>query len=119
MVHAYPGWGKTAFAATAAEAGYKTLFIRSPMDQVPKRALQAGADQYEVTTWEDMMGGDGILEYLRMADHGYEWVWLDCLSIIQDVLLDDVWAAVVAEKPGRGTLTPAGGLDRGEYGRNM
>lgn len=119
MLYAYPGWGKTVYAATAAEAGYKTLFIRTPMDQVPARALAAGAEEYVASTWEDMSGGDGILEYLRMADHGFEWVWWDCLSIDQDVLLDDVWAAVIAEKPHRGTLTPAGGLDRGEYGRNM
>lgn len=119
MIHSYPGWGKTVIAASAAEAGLKTLIIRSPMDQIPKRALAMGAEEYVVTSWEDMSGGDGILEHLRMAPHGYEWVWLDCLSIIQDVLLDDVWQAVVAEKPHRGALTPAGGLDRGEFGRNM
>lgn len=131
MLFSYPGWGKTSLAATTAEAGYKTLIIRSPMDQVPARALKAGAEQCEVNVWEDMTGGDGIQDYLRMADHGFEWVWLDCLSIIQDVLLDDVWAGTIAERPGRAfkldrsgkiigpNLSPSSGLDRGEYGRNM
>jgi hypothetical protein len=119
LLYAYPGWRKTSFVATTPDAGFKTLLIRSPLDQLPKRALAADMDEIVISTWEDVMGGDGILDWLRDADHGYEFVWVDCLSIIQDVLLDDVWAATVAEKPHRANLTPSGGLDKGEYGRNM
>lgn len=119
MLYSFPGWGKTSYLGTAADAGLKSLLIRSPMDQVPARILASGTDEVVVTRWEDMMGGDGILDHLRYSDHGYDWVFFDCISIIEDVLLDDVWAAVVDAKPHRGTLTPEGGLDRGEYGRNM
>jgi hypothetical protein len=119
MLYAYPGWRKTSFVATTPDAGFKTLLIKSPLDQLPKRALTTDMDIATVNTWEDMMGGDGVLETLRDSDHDYEFVWVDCISIIQDVLLDDVWEAVVAEKPHRKSLTPSGGLDRGEYGRNM
>lgn len=118
MLYAWPGVGKTALIATAAEAGMKTLIIRSPMDQVPARALKSGAEEFVVEHWEQMMGGDGILEYLQHSNHGYEWVWFDCMSIIQDVLLDDIWQSVIAEKPTRASLLPSGGLDRGEYWRN-
>jgi hypothetical protein len=119
MLYAYPGWRKTSFVATTPEAGFKTLLIRSPLDQLPKRALQADMSEVVASTWEDLMGGEGILQELQYNPQGYEFVWLDCLSVMQDVLLDDVWSAVVAEKPHRMSLTPSGGLDRGEYGRNM
>jgi hypothetical protein len=132
MLYAFPGWGKTSFLATAAEAGMKTLIIRTPMDQVPKRALRSGADEVVVTTWEDMMGNsDSVLDVLRFSDHGYEWVWWDNISVDQDVLLDDVWAATVDAKPARAykldgsgnkaglNLSPTSGMDKGEYGRNM
>jgi hypothetical protein len=119
MLYSYPGWRKTSFIGTAPEAGLKTLIIRTPLDQIPARILRSGVDEVVVNTWEDMMGGDGILDFLRMSNHGYEWVWWDNVSVDQDVLLDDIWAATVAAKPHRLNLTPSGGLDRGEYGRNM
>lgn len=132
MLYAYPGWRKTSLIATTPEAGFKTLLIRSPLDQLPARALKADMDEVVVTTWEDMMGGDGILDTLRYDKHGYEFVWVDCWSVIQDVLLDDIWAGTIAAKPHRAynvdkqtgeikglNLTPTSGLDQGEYGRNM
>lgn len=116
VVYAYPGWGKTSLIATAAEAGQKVLIIRSSADLIPARALNSGAEQFVADTWEKMTE---ILMYFQSGNHPYEWVWWDNISVSQDVLLDDIWAAVVAEKPHRGALTPQGGLDRGEYGRNM
>jgi hypothetical protein len=116
VIHSYPGWGKTSLIATGPEAGFKTLIIRSSADLIPARALDSGADQFIADTWEDM---SEILQHMRMTDHGYDWVWWDNISIAQDKLLDDVWAAVLAVRPDRGALTPQGGLDKGEYGRNM
>lgn len=115
VIYAYPGWGKTSLIASGAER-YKTLIIRSSADLIPARALNSGADQSICDTWEEMTQ---VLEFLRYSDHGYEWVWWDNISIAQDKLLDDIWSAVIAERPDRGVLTPKGGLDRGEYGRNM
>jgi hypothetical protein len=119
MLYAYPGWRKTSFIGTFPEAGFKTLLIRSGVDQIPARILKSGVDEVVVSTWEDLTGGDGVENFLRMSDHGYDWVWWDCVSIDQDVLLDDIWEATIAEKPHRNNLTPTGGRDRGEYGRNM
>jgi hypothetical protein len=73
-------------------------------------------DQVVASTWEDM---GKVLEHLRMSNHGYNWVWWDNISVAQDVLLDDIWEATTLLRPDRLALTPKGGLDKGEYGRNM
>ena len=90
FLYSYPGWGKTSLIATGAEK-YKTLIVRSSMDLIPKRALNSGAEQVICDTHEQMLE---ILEYARMSNtFDYEWVWWDCVSIAQDMLLDDVWEA--------------------------
>lgn len=128
LVYSFPGWGKTSLVGTSAELG-KTLIIHSSMSLLPSRVMkQPKLDEFVADSWEQMLE---IQEYLRMSNHPYKWVWWDCLSIDQDVLLDDVWAGTIAEKPGRAyklgsdgkatgpNLSPTSGLDKGEYGRNM
>jgi len=128
FLYSYPGWGKTSLIATGAEK-YKTLIVRSSMDLIPKRALNSGAEQVICDTHEQMLE---ILEYARMSNtFDYEWVWWDCVSIAQDMLLDDVWEAAWMNKPGRNwvlddrgqptskpNITPTGGKDRPEYWTN-
>ena len=129
MLYSFPGWGKTSIEGTSAAYG-KTLIIRSSADLMPARILNMpNLDQVTVDTHEAM---DDILDYCRMTQNfPYKWVWWDNISTAQDVLLDDVWEATIAEKPGRNyqldssgrstgrpNLTPTSGLDRGEYGRN-
>lgn len=130
LLYSYPGWGKTSVEGTAALSG-RTLIIRSSMDLMPARILNIpNLDQVVCDTHEAM---DEILDYCRMTqDFPYLWVWWDNISTAQDVLLDDIWEATYAEKPGRNylldketglstgkpNLTPTSGLDRGEYGRN-
>lgn len=128
-LYTFPGWGKTSFIGTASEGGLRTLIIRSSLDLMPSRILRLpGIDQFVSDTWEKQLE---IQEFLRMSNHGYDWVWWDCASVAQDVLLDDIWAGTVAAKPARAFLigedgkvgkpntTPTSGLDQGEYGRNM
>lgn len=128
FLYAFPGWGKTSFIATGA-AKYKTLIIRSSMDQIPSRALMSGAQQVICDTHEEMLQ---IMEFLRYSKHEYEWVWWDCVSIAQDVLLDDVWEASWHNNPKRNwvldkdtglptskpNISPTGGKDKPEYGMN-
>jgi len=127
-LYSFPGWGKTSLAGTSVELG-QTLIIHSSLSLLPSRVMNLPKlDEFEADTWEQMLE---IQEYLRMSNHPYEWVWWDCASIDQDVLLDDVWAGTIAEKPGRAyklgsngkptgpNLSPTSGLDKGEYGRNM
>jgi hypothetical protein len=130
VIHAYPGAGKTSLIGSGAESGYKTLIVRSSMDLIPSRVLKSGAEEYVADTWEHM---NEILTFCQHAHpFPYDIVWWDNISVAQDMLLDDVWEATVAEKPARAfrhnpetgrfdkpNLSPTSGLDRGEYGRNM
>jgi hypothetical protein len=96
LVYAYPGWGKTSYIGTQP----KTLIIHSSLDLMEKM--------------------DEVLDYCRMAEpFPYEWVWLDCISTAQDIWLDDIWASTIVLYPHRDNKTIKGGLDKGEYGRNM
>lgn len=114
--YAYPGHGKTSYIGTGAPEGLKVLLVRSPMDSVPLRVLGSGTKEWVVRDWEEQFQ---VLEYCQYHGSEWDWIWWDCMSVAQDVLLDDLWEKVIAEKPHRNSLTPAGGLDRGEYGRNM
>lgn len=116
-LYSYPGWGKTSVVGTSAEYG-RTLIIHSSMDLMPARVMKIpNLDQVTADTHEKM---DEVLDYCRMTqDFPYDWVWWDCLSIAQDVLLDDIWEGTVILYPHRADKTIKGGLDKGEYGRNM
>jgi hypothetical protein len=128
LVYASPGNGKTSFIATGA-AEYPTLIVRSSMDLIPARALASGAHEIVADTHEKMLQ---ILEWCQHIDPmPYTWIWWDCISIAQDVLLDDVWEAAWRNKPGRNwvldqsgrptskpNISPTGGKDKPEYGTN-
>src|SRR3954469_21976889 len=118
LLYAHPGHHKTSLIGDGT-AG-KILIVRSPIDNIPTRIRKnKNIKEWTVTTWEEMSGdSDSVLMYLQHEGSEWDWVWLDCLSILQWVLLDDVWAATVAAKPERKNLTPTGGLDKGEYWRN-
>lgn len=111
LVYAHPGRGKSVLAATSAEVG-KTLIIRSPVDHIPRMAMKSGAEQALVHDWDEMQD---LLEYLRHEPDEYDWVWLDSISLWQDVGLDDVFAAAIERNPSRRKYGP----DKGEYGINM
>lgn len=111
LVYAHPGRGKTVFAASCAELG-KTLLIRSPVDHIPRMALKSGAEQALVHDWDEMYE---LLEYLRHEPDAYDWVWLDSISLWQDVGLDDIWQAVLEKNPSRKEYL----YDKGEYRVNM
>lgn len=117
MLYSYPGWGKSSVVGTSAEYG-RTLIIHSSMDLMPARILKTpNLDHVVADTHEKM---DEVLNYCQMEDpFPYDWVWWDCVSIAQDVLLDDIWASTIILYPHRNDKTIKGGLDKGEYGRNM
>lgn len=117
MLYSFPGWGKTSLIGEAAAAGHRTLIIHSSLDLMPARIMSIpGVEQITADTWEKM---DEALDYCRMQPNfPYEWVWWDCISIAQDVLLDDIWEATKLAYPKRNVKTIAGGKDRGEYWTN-
>ncbi len=115
-VYGDPGIGKTRFVGTSPG---RVLIIRPPQEHMDSflpsdhaRAARGEIEEAVVKDWDDM---DKLLDYLRIDGEEYDWVWIDNLSILQDVLLDDIWDTVVHEKPARARY----GLDKGEYGINM
>lgn len=67
-----------------------------------------------ITTWEDM---EDVEDYFRNGPgcDKYNWVWLDSVSLFQEIGLEDVMNGVVSRKPHRKVYHP----DIGEYGENM
>jgi hypothetical protein len=98
LVFGHPGSWKTSFLATAAAAGLKVLFIRSPMDHFPVRALKCGAEQWVITDWPQM---DDCLRYLRSDGKDWDWVIMDSATLLKDQLLQSIWDDVKLEKPHR------------------
>lgn len=115
LIYANPAAGKTSYIGSGA-AQYRTLIIHPPLDHMPARVLTTPADEWVVSTWEDM---EEVKQWYRMEGGEYDWVWLDSISGWQDAGLDDIWEATRLLFPHRDTKTIKGGLDRGEYGRNM
>lgn len=109
-----PGKGKTRLCASAAEFG-KVLIIRSNIDHTDSILAEhrGNVDERVVNDWDDM---DKLLDEIRSGlAKKYVWGFLDSISLTQDVLLDDIWDTVIAEKPQRARY----GLDKQEYGINM
>jgi hypothetical protein len=109
LVYGDPGCGKTTLATSG---GKGTLIVRPHLDHIPTRAINSGAEEWVVRDW-DMM--DEVLQWAQHEGNEYEWIWLDSISLYQDVGLDYIWAGVIANKPSR----RGHAVDKGEYGVNM
>jgi hypothetical protein len=111
-VYADPGTAKTDLVGSSQELG-RTLLIRPPVDHTDS-ILNPGPNLRErvIHDWGEM---NDTLDHLRMEGDKYAWVWVDSWSLLQDILLDDIWDTTVNEKPHRGRY----GLDKQEYGINF
>src|SRR5215831_14327058 len=108
-VYGDPGCGKTTLAGSA---GKGTLIVRPPIDHTDA-IVGSGADEWVVHSWDDMLE---VQEFARHEGGSeYDWIWLDSVSLWQDVGMDDIWQGVIAQKPHR----LAAFYDRGEYRINM
>lgn len=113
MTFGLPGVGKTVLAGTSAEVG-KTLILRPPTDHTDSIPRGSGVYEWVLQDWNDMTDAAEYLRHDAKAE-GWQWVWLDGISNMQDYGLDHIWADTIARTPHR----KAFGLDRGEYGINM
>lgn len=95
----------------------RVLILRPPVDHIAairpedKRRIK----NWVIRDWDDM---DRAEEYLREEGGKYDWVWLDSLSLTQDVLLSDELDTEIhqiSNNPKRKLFGP----DQGVYGRNM
>jgi len=108
-IYGPPGVGKTRLVGSGGEG---TLIVRPPTDHTDSIRTN-GVEEWEVFDWSEM---NNVHEYLRHdGAKDFDWVWLDSISLYQDIGLDDIWEGVIAAKPHRAEWA----LDRGEYNINM
>ena len=118
MVFGLPGSGKTTLIGT----GDRTLIVRPPTDHTDSIRDQTGVEELVITGWSDMFE---IFSWLQQGAHAeYDWVWLDSVSLAQDVLLEDVMDDALARRPDRGmdkggVIVPEFGPDQGEFKVNF
>jgi hypothetical protein len=94
----------------------QNLLIRSPVDHIDSMLTAGLGGNFEervVSTWEEM--DEDIKPWLRQDGAKFGWVCVDTLPLLQDVLMDDIWAMVLREKPDRYRY----GLDKQEHGINQ
>lgn len=111
LLFADSGWGKTRTIGTTPG---KVLILRPPQDHTDAilPADKNRVKEWVLRDWDDIWES---MEYVRHEGHKWDFVWLDNISILQDVGLDDIWDTVIKEKPARKRY----GLDKQEYGINM
>lgn len=110
MIYGRTGIGKTTLIGTTPG---KTLILRPPVEHTDSiRNPPPGLEEWVLRDWAEAWEA---LDYLRAEGADWDWVWLDSISLWQDIGLDDIWETVVAEKPARQRY----GLDKSEYGVNM
>ena len=103
-----PGTGKTTLIGT----GPKTLIIHPPVDHTDSIVLPADVREIVVRDHNDLADA---LRWVQQDGHKeIDWAWLDSISLMEDVGLDDVFQVAVDRKPSRKEYGP----DKGEYGIN-
>jgi hypothetical protein len=110
-VYGPSGIGKTRFVGSSIEMG-PTLILRPPLDQT-ESIFGSGCKEWVVQDWGEMTGD--VLDYLRAEGKKWAWVWLDSLSLWDEMGLMDVWGAALDRKSQRREF----GLDKQEYGINQ
>jgi len=105
--------GKTVLVGTTPG---RTLLIRPPTDHTDSIVNPPDTiEQWVIRDWDEMRECGDFLR-LEGGQH-YDWVWLDSISLWQDVGLDDIWDAAKSHNPSRDNKHS--GKDKGEFGRNM
>jgi hypothetical protein len=93
--------------------------MRPPIDHTDP-IIGSGVQEMIVRDWEEIFEG---LEYVRHEGHEWDWFWIDSISLLQDIGLDDVYTGVLDKKGPPGSQARKDreqfGPDRGEYRVNM
>jgi len=118
LVHGDIGCGRTTLIGSGGKQ-FKTLIMRPPTDHVDA-ILDSGCKETIVRNWEEIFE---VLDYMRQEGDKWDWFWMDSISLLQDIGLDDVYEGVLDSKGGAGSQArkyrERFGPDRGEYRVNM
>jgi hypothetical protein len=122
LIHADIGWGKTSLIGTGGK-DFPTIIMRPPIDHVDP-IVGSGCREIVVRSWEEIFEGLEWAQHEAPRELGENgWFWLDSISLLQDVGLDDVYGDVLDRKGPVGSLARKDreqfGPDRGEYRVNM
>lgn len=115
-IHGDPGVGKSRLIGTTRgrvliiHARQSHLNSLLPADKA--RMKRGEIEEARPNDWDDMAE---LQTYLRQDGEVYDFVWIDDIQTLFEVLLDDLWDTVIIEKPARARF----GLDKAEYGINM
>jgi phage nucleotide-binding protein len=112
-IYGDPGIGKTRLIGTLPG---KVLLIRSPVDHIDSiltAGLGSNIEERVVSDWNTM--NDDLLPEIRQSGSKWDWIVIDSWSLLQDVLMDDIWDVVTTERPERLRY----GLDKQEHGINQ
>lgn len=110
FVYSEPGVGKTVLAGSSAEVG-RTLILNADGPDGPEsiRARGFDPDVYDVTSYREL---EEVFQDLRHGAHKeYDWVWLDSVTLFQEIGMDEIMAAAVKAKSHRDPDIP----DKREY----
>ena len=109
LLYGEPGVGKTVVAGSSPDA----LILRPSTDGTESLGkFGYTPEEAVVDTWKEMWDW---YDELARGDHGFKWVWLDSITLFQEMGLDDIMYELVQEKPHRDPFQP--GVEN--YGQNM
>lgn len=112
LVYGQPGVGKTPFAATSPG---RMLILNADGPDGPSSAKvfsKYKGDIWDIRGHSDL---DEAYEYLRHNQTAYDWVWLDSVTLLQDLGMDQIMKTLIHDKPNRNLYIP----DQAQYLENQ
>lgn len=106
MIYSFPGVGKTRFISESP----RCLILRPVTDNTDS-VRTPGVHEIVMKGWAHWAE---VCDWLRDNASSYDWVWVDTLSLWNEIGLMDVYDEAVLRKPSR----KGGPIDQGEYGIN-
>lgn len=108
-LYGLPGAGKTRLAGSSE---LPTLIIRPPTDHTDSIGAKRNVHEVVLHDWNEQ------LEHFQWGQQGgykdYDWVWIDSVTLFEEIGMDDVFQAAIDRAPHRAEHGP----DKGEYGVN-
>lgn len=113
LIHGDPGCGKTPMIAQLDKC---LILDGEGGDSTVAAAINGStAHRWVMDDWTAMEEAYEFAKHDNARTKEFEWIWLDPLSLFQEVGLDHIMTDLVAAKSNRVMW----GADKGEYGQNM